>query len=149
MVQVINGSAEINIKTINTKGVASNNKEENVLKKIIKEERRKPTDLKKDLLIRAISVNAGKSKKYLILILHHVIFDFESHKIIVNELNKLYNYYFQKKNNTEINYPLPTLPIKYTDYLLQEEKMDKTKAVKYWRDKFKGNYPEIISKNTN
>ncbi|QLE41852.1 amino acid adenylation domain-containing protein [Nostoc sp. C052] len=72
-----------------------------------------PFDLAHDPLIRAILIVLSETEQWLLVCMHHVVFDGWSIGLFVQELQALYNAYSQGQPS-----PLLPLPIQYADYAI-------------------------------
>lgn len=111
-------------------------------KELIEKEIFIPFDLLNDSMIRARLLRLTENKFVLIYVLHHIVSDGWSMKVLINELLSLYISYTQQKPST-----LPPLRIQYKDYAMwQQEQIsnqtfDDHKA--YWLNQFSGVLPVL------
>lgn len=100
-------------------------------------EARRPFDLAKDQLIRALLVRLADDEHVLLLSMHHIVSDGWTLGLLFRELATLYQAIANRMEP-----PLPTLPIRFADYALWEretfqgETLDK--ALAYWRRQLNG-----------
>ncbi|WP_407882798.1 condensation domain-containing protein, partial [Scytonema sp. NUACC26] len=96
-----------------------------------------PFDLVTDPLVRAILFQLQPTEHILLLVMHHMVSDWWSMGVLVNELAAVYQ---AKYNNLPI--ALPELPIQYADFAhwqqqwLQQEVL--TKQLVYWKEQLAG-----------
>jgi amino acid adenylation domain-containing protein len=108
----------------------------------LKEESRRPFDLSRDLLVRALLVRTSAVEQTLMVTLHHIISDGWSVGIMFRELASLYAVFCADERS-----PLPEVPIQYADYVLWEREMMQGAALErllaYWRKQLKGPLPVL------
>ncbi|MDF5730971.1 MAG: condensation domain-containing protein, partial [Rhizonema sp. PD38] len=101
------------------------------------EEVAQPFDLETDPLVRAILFQLEPTEHILLLVMHHMVSDWWSMGVLVNELAAVYQ---AKCNNQPI--ALPELPVQYADFAhwqqqwLQQEVL--TKQLTYWKEQLAG-----------
>ncbi len=83
----------------------------------IRDEVRRPFDLRSDLKLRARLLRSSEKEHVLVLTVHHVASDGTSLGILVHELATLYEAFSAGEPS-----PLPPLPIQYADYALWQRK---------------------------
>ena len=109
---------------------------------LAKEEISYPFDLSKAPLIRGKLLQIEKDEYILILAAHHIVFDGWSFKILLKELEILYNSYLQNEN-----YVLPELKISYSDYACWQIDRYKENSIQkqlvYWKEKLGGKLPVL------
>ncbi len=109
---------------------------------LAKEEISYPFDLSKAPLIRGKLFQIEKDEYVLILAAHHIVFDGWSFKVLLKELEILYNSYLQNEN-----YVLPELKISYSDYACWQIDRYKEntiqKQIVYWKEKLSGKLPVL------
>ncbi|HWH70673.1 MAG TPA: condensation domain-containing protein, partial [Candidatus Sulfotelmatobacter sp.] len=110
------------------------------LKQRIREEVNRPFNLGQDQLVRATLLQLKPAEHILVLIIHHIVADEWSLKILFHELAACYEEYRQGTPVT-----LPELPIQYADYAvwqrdwLQGPVLEQHLA--FWRAQLGGNPP--------
>ncbi|HEY0455146.1 MAG TPA: condensation domain-containing protein, partial [Verrucomicrobiae bacterium] len=108
--------------------------------RIVREEARRPFDLRQAPLLRAKLLTLGTSEHLLVLNMHHIISDGWSLGIFYRELTHLYEAFLAAQTP-----PLPSLPIQYSDYAVWQHQcmsgahLEQHK--KYWQNKLKGPLP--------
>jgi len=99
-------------------------------------------DLSQCPLFRITLLQAGDDDYYLLLTLHHIIFDGWSIDIFRHELMTLYNAFYQGKPS-----PLPELTFQYADYTIWQRQMTRRdnleKEMNYWRGKLAAPLPTL------
>jgi hypothetical protein len=104
---------------------------------------RQTFDLSAGPLIRATLVGVGADQHLLVLVMHHVISDGVSMKILTKELSAAY-----RAETTGVPASLPALSMEYGDYavwqrdLLRGEELDRQLA--YWREQLRG-APKVLT----
>lgn len=107
----------------------------------VRAELNRPFDLSSDHPLRATLLELGPQEYRLVLILHHIIADEWSLKVLFNELVQLYSGLLQGQKPN-----LPELAIQYSDYgrwqrqWLQGEPLQQ--QLRYWTDQLTGFPPE-------
>lgn len=101
-----------------------------------------PFDLSKAPLIRGKLFELEKDQYILVLVAHHMVFDGWSFKVLLKELETLYNSYFKNEK-----YVLPELIITYSDYACwQIDRYSEStiqKQLAYWKEKLSGKLPVL------
>ncbi len=98
---------------------------------------RKPFDLATGPLIRAALIRAGAQTHLFFLLIHHIISDGESMKILIDDLSALY-----RAEVTGEPASLPTIWMGYGDYsvwqhdIMRGEELERLMA--YWREQLRG-----------
>ncbi len=109
---------------------------------LAKEEISCPFNLKKAPLIRGKLFQLDTDEYILILVAHHIVFDGWSFKVLLKELEILYNSYLQNEQ-----YVLPELKITYTDYAYWQIDRYKESTIQkqldYWKEKLCGKLPVL------
>lgn len=106
----------------------------------LKTEARRPFDLAKDQLIRALLVRLSSTEHILLLSMHHIVSDGWTLGLLFRELALLHT---AIANGTTP--ALPSLPIRFADYALWERETFQgealEKALAYWRRQLDGAAP--------
>lgn len=130
VVQKINDGFEIKINSSvsleNYDGLAFQKK----ISKIFKNERKKSFNLEKNFLVRAKLIKLRGGKYILIIVVHHLVFDFKSKYILSKDLELIYDYYVGKIKKHP--FPKDKNILKYHDYLDWENKNKFKKQEDYW-----------------
>jgi len=107
------------------------------LRLILEEEVRRPFDLSRDLMLRGVVVRLGAAEHVLQLVIHHIVADGWSIRILVRELGELYR--------TGALYEAPSLaplPIQFADFALWQRQQLQGEAhetqVAFWRRYLEG-----------
>ncbi|API91260.1 MULTISPECIES: non-ribosomal peptide synthetase [unclassified Virgibacillus] len=95
-------------------------------------------DLSNGPLYKIEILKLNDAYHYLILSVHHIIFDGMSATIFFNELNSLYLKFLEGRNHN-----LATVDFQYSDYCLWEQKQKITDKLDYWSKKLSGVDPMI------
>jgi amino acid adenylation domain-containing protein len=94
-------------------------------------------DLSTDLMLRATLFRLGTQEHSLLIVVHHIAFDYWSVEIFFHELSALYEEFHSGKADS-----LPELPVQYTDFAeWQRETVEGPaleKELSYWRRKLAG-----------
>jgi len=112
------------------------------LQRLMKEEVRKPFDLRESPLLRARLLRLAADEHLLLLTMHHIISDGWSIGIITRELTSLYDAYRKGEES-----PLDELATQYADYALwQREHLTGDlleQQLSYWKKQLGGNPPVL------
>ena len=131
-VQLVNPTASLNWTMLNVGNLPEAKKEIETRRLAILEARR-PFDLARGPLIRAILVRLNDEEHALLLTMHHIIADGWSTGVLVRELTALYGAFASGKPS-----PLAELPIQYPDFAdwqrqwLQGDVLEK--QLSYWKE---------------
>ncbi|MCP5097302.1 MAG: amino acid adenylation domain-containing protein [Chloroflexi bacterium] len=102
----------------------------------------RPFDLKTGPLMRVRIYERGDETAVLLLVLHHIITDFWSLVILVNELSQLY---MAERDQKPIQ--LPELPVQYPDFVQWQQQMLQTPVARqnrsYWQQQLAGMLPTL------
>ncbi|HEY0606234.1 MAG TPA: amino acid adenylation domain-containing protein, partial [Herpetosiphonaceae bacterium] len=130
-VQVIAPAAPVEIALIDLHGLAETERDAAVLEFATAEARR-PFDLQRGPLLRAILLTLASDEHVLLLTLHHIVADGWSWGVLFRELSALY-----AAHTTGATAALPELPIQYADYAVWQRDWlqgDVLEAqLNYWR----------------
>jgi hypothetical protein len=107
------------------------------LKETIQKMAGTPFDLGSDLMMNAAIVRLGDQEHALILVVHHLVFDYGSLEVLWSELSALYE--AAKDDVPEESAVFPDeLPIQYADYAAWEKNQHESGAfddqLEYWND---------------
>ncbi len=109
----------------------------------VKQEIAQPFDLSRPPLFRILLYKLEDQVHYLVLVLHHIIFDGWSIPILIGELS---NFYLIKKK--QIQTPIPELQIQYFDYAYYRTKnLDSplyAQQLNFWKSYLEG-MPSILN----
>ncbi|HWA25814.1 MAG TPA: amino acid adenylation domain-containing protein [Lacunisphaera sp.] len=110
------------------------------LQRLLTTEARRPFDLARDQLIRALLVRLGPEEHILLLSMHHIVSDGWTLGLLFRELGVLLGAYAAGKDS-----PLPALPIRFADYAVWERETFQgdflEKTLGYWRRQLAGAAP--------
>ncbi len=102
------------------------------LDRLTRELIRRPFDLVEGPLFRAHLISVSKDEHTLLLVIHHLVFDGWSMKVLCRELTELYDAFAASRPAR-----LPSLPIQYGDFaVLQRERLEGPaldELLGYWR----------------
>jgi hypothetical protein len=105
---------------------------ESRLETLLREESRRPFDLRSDVMLRPTLITLGADEHVLLLVLHHIASDAASDRVLNRELAELYGAFVDGREPE-----LPELPIQYADYAVwQRERLQGGRLdelVAYWR----------------
>jgi amino acid adenylation domain-containing protein len=102
-----------------------------------------PFDLATGPLIRTALIAAGPGRHLFVLVIHHIISDGESMKILIGELSAIY-----RAETTGVPAALPPLWLDYGDYAVWQqdrirgEELDR--QLSYWREQLRG-APQLLT----
>ena len=106
-------------------------------KRIALEETRSTMDLEKGPLMRAKLVRIGPEDHVLLILIHHILFDGWSRRILSGEMAELYDA-FATGNAS----PLPDLPLQYGDFAVWQRKFltssQTGKQLNFWKRRLEG-----------
>ncbi|MEM8534763.1 MAG: amino acid adenylation domain-containing protein [Chloroflexota bacterium] len=138
-VQIIHPHQHIPIPIIDLTNVAQTSQEA-LVQRIANEESRRPCDLRTGPTVRAHLLRIGDQEHVLILMLHHIVYDLWSGRVLMWELEKLYTTYQEAKAQSlspDTYLSLTELPIQYADFaywqrtVFQNTKLEQ--QLIYWR----------------
>ncbi|HEY7637471.1 MAG TPA: condensation domain-containing protein, partial [Gemmatimonadales bacterium] len=109
-VQVVAQPSSIPMQRIDLSGFAGAEREA-ATRRLVSEECRRPFDLTRGPLFRAMLLRLGPQEHFLLLTMHHIISDAWSRGILSRELTAFYEAF---SRGTPV--PLAELPIQYADY---------------------------------
>ena len=106
-------------------------------KRVALEETRRLMDLEKGPLMRAELLRIGPEDHVLLIMIHHIIFDGWSRRVLSGEMADLYEAFSSGKPS-----PLPDLALQYGDYAVWQQKLlsgsQTTKQLDYWKRQLEG-----------
>jgi amino acid adenylation domain-containing protein len=104
---------------------------------ITAQEVRRPFDLARGPLVRAVLLELARDEHALIVTMHHIISDGWSMGVLVGEFKALYKAYSAGEPS-----PLEELPVQYVDYVRWKLEQERTKAfgkqLSYWKKQLAG-----------
>ncbi|NMF64891.1 non-ribosomal peptide synthetase [Brasilonema octagenarum] len=102
----------------------------------------RPFNLEQSPLMRVSLFTRSPQEHILLLVVHHIVADFWSLTVLVDELGTLYQ---AQKNNTPVT--LPPLLWQYTDYVREQAKMlaspEGERLWRYWQKQLAGELPVL------
>jgi len=131
--QVISEARPVALPVVDISGMTNAERSREV-KRLSKEELRRPFDLSKGPLMRLVLVRLSDDEHVALVTLHHIIADGWSIGVLIREVAALYSAYLSRKPS-----PLPELGVQYADYAvwqrdwLQGEVLQR--QVQYWKQK--------------
>ena len=134
--QIVLPDIDVAVPIVTVNGLSENDREKQALH-IASEEGKKPFDLTRGPLLRALLVQMSPQKNLLVLAMHHIITDGWSISILFRELARSYEAFV---NGSDAQ--LPEVPLQYVEYAqwqrkyLTGEVLDK--QVAYWENKLSG-----------
>ena len=112
------------------------------LKTRLLEEAYRPFDLERGPLLRVTLFTRSAREHILLLVVHHIVIDFWSLAILLDELGVLY-----LAEKTGAQAILPALKLRYTDYVRWQAEMlaspEGERLWAYWRDQLAGQLPVL------
>jgi amino acid adenylation domain-containing protein len=116
--------------------------EENRLTEVVHTESQKPFDLEKGPLFKVFIYSVSDNKHLMLISLHHIITDFWSLSIIMNEISLLYS---EEKNG--IKAELKPIKSDYNEYIARQEKIlegpEGKKLWEYWSKQLASDLPVL------
>ncbi|MFY7802846.1 MAG: non-ribosomal peptide synthetase, partial [Limnoraphis robusta] len=110
------------------------------VKNQIKQEASKPFELTQIPLLRAKLLKLSTDEYVLLFTLHHIIYDYWSMRVLIQELAAIYQAFYLGKNSS-----LAELNIQYVDYAVWQQKWLQSEArsaqLSYWKQQLKNNPP--------
>ena len=107
---------------------------------LIREAAHQPFDLSADLLLRASLIRLSSEEHLLVLVLHHIVADEWSLKILFHELGECYRSHVERRPLS-----LPPLAIQYSDFTVWQRNWLKGevlgKQLEFWQRHLKGEPP--------
>jgi len=106
------------------------------------EEAYRPFDLERGPLLRVSLIMRSAREHILLLVVHHIVIDFWSLAILLDELGVLY-----PAEGADVKVHLPSIDLKYTDYVRWQADMlagpDGERLWAYWREQLAGRLPVL------
>jgi amino acid adenylation domain-containing protein len=128
---------EFELKETDLQSGLNSQKAEELLRKKLEEEAKRPFDLGRAGLIRARLMQTGERDYTLIVVLHHIVADGWSIGVLLKELEELYRAYCNGKPSA-----LPALNSQFTDYAIWERRLHQTgnmnEGLAYWKGQLSG-----------
>jgi amino acid adenylation domain-containing protein len=140
-VQVISESAEYELSTIDLRHLPEDERMKEV-QRMITSDCQRPFDLTRCPLMRSTLLLLGERDQVMVLMMHHIIGDVWSIRVIMRELAALYEAYSKGRSS-----PLSELPIQYADYSIwQQDSLQGAflqSQLAYWKQKLAGMPEEL------
>ena len=102
--------------------------QESKLRDLLADEARKPFDLGRSPLLRVLCVQLSQTKHVILLVLHHMVGDAWSLRILLRELFALL-----KQRAISDRFPFDNLTLQYSDYAEAELHRENQLSREYWR----------------
>jgi amino acid adenylation domain-containing protein len=135
-VQIVSAPSAVSLGTTDLEGLAEPEREAEA-RRLVSEEARRPFDLTRGPLFRAMLLRLGAEEHLLLLSMHHIISDGWSRGVLSRELTAFYEAFTNGGPAA-----LPALPIQFADYAvwqrerLQGERLER--ELGYWRKQLRG-----------
>ena len=130
-VQVIAPALTLTLDLTDVSGPSESDREAE-LQRLVDREARRPFDLAAGPLIRVTLLRLVAHEHVLLIVLHHIIADGWSVRVLIREMLELYDAYSDARTLT-----LPELTIQYADYAVWEQKRlrsaETDKHLSYWK----------------
>ncbi len=140
-VQTIVAVEPFKLGLVDLQGVAEEKREAHA-RQWMERETRRPFDLSRPPLLRAVLLRVTPESHFLLLVVHHISFDGFSIGILSRELESLYVAFVQGQAPS-----LPELPIRYADYALWEREYQRSERyqaqLEYWKKHLGGKLPVL------
>jgi len=142
LVQIIHAHPNFALPELDLRSLPEQEREKEALR-IVTEEARRPFDLRRGPLLRAVLLRTSETAYRLSLTAHLSIVDGVSvYQVLPSELSALYTAFSAGKPS-----PLPELAIQYSDYAYWQRDWVKrdawSKQLEYWREQFRGGVPAL------
>ncbi len=140
--QVIADSPDVPLPLVDLAGDATPEEIEGSARGFLGEEAARPFDLDTGPLLRAGLLRLGPDDHVLWLVVHHIVFDAWSVKVLFAELSALYH-----THRVNLPSPLEPLPLQYADFAIwQQEWLSEERLgpqLVYWRGQLRGAPPTL------
>ncbi|MBN8472056.1 amino acid adenylation domain-containing protein [Corallococcus exiguus] len=140
-VQVIHPPAPFHLPWVDLSALPEDTREAEA-RRLAHEEARRPFDLERGPLLRALLPRVSESRHLLLLNLHHIASDGWSMGVLVRELAALYAAFQQGTPS-----PLPEMPVQYADYAVWQRGWLRDEALEaqlsWWREHLTGAAPML------
>jgi len=134
--QIVSAPSSVSLETGDLRELAEPEREAEA-RRLVSEEARRPFDLTRGPLFRAVLLRLRAEEHLLMLTMHHIISDGWSRGVLSRELTAFYDAF-----STGVPVALPELPIQYADYAvwqrewLQGDRLER--ELGYWREQLRG-----------
>ena len=140
--QVIAPELAVSIRRIDLRFLPESQRQPEMLRKAI-EEARKPFDLAHGPLLRVTLIQVEEEKFFLVLCLHHLVFDEWSQEVLFREWSQFHQAYL-----TGMPASLPDMPIQYADYVVWQRGRLQHEVhqaqLSYWKEKL-ASAPKVLT----
>ena len=131
-VQIVGPPRPVSLTRVDLRELPRETREAEASRLLVREARR-PFDLPRDLMLRATLVRLDDEEHVLQLVMHHIVSDGWSVRVLFGELSALYNASRSGKRAS-----LPELPVQYVDYIVwQWQRLrdgELQRLMDYWKD---------------
>ncbi|MCP4656533.1 MAG: AMP-binding protein, partial [bacterium] len=107
------------------------------VRRLVSTQARRPFDLARGPLLRAVLLRRGREQHTLFLSVHHIAFDGWSAGVFLDELSVLYRAFSAAQGS-----PLPELPVQYADFAVWQRQWLRGEVLErqlgYWRTQLAG-----------
>jgi amino acid adenylation domain-containing protein len=139
-VQVIHAAGDASLPVEDLTSLSGDERQARVERRV-SEEARRPFDLSRGPLLRALLLRLGESEHVAVVTMHHIVSDGWSVGVLLRELLTLY-----PAMQRGLPSPLPALPVQYADYALWQRSYLQgellQRQVGYWKQKL-SNVPDL------
>jgi amino acid adenylation domain-containing protein len=139
--QVVHPAGAARLELTDLSGLAPAEREADA-RRLVREEARRPFDLRAGPLLRARLLRLGEDDHVLLLTMHHVVSDGWSMGVLHREMGALYAAFARGEPD-----PLPPLPVQYADYAAWQRRWVEGEILRrqaeYWRETLSG-APELL-----
>ncbi|HEX8559852.1 MAG TPA: amino acid adenylation domain-containing protein [Pyrinomonadaceae bacterium] len=115
---------------------------ESRMRRLAAEEARRPFDLARGPLLRALLLRLGAEEHVLLLTVHHIVSDGWSQGVLVREVGALYGAFSEGRES-----PLAELPVQYADFAQWQRRWLAGEVLEnhlaYWRRRLGGPLPSL------
>jgi len=140
-IQVIHPELTLTLPIIELQDISPDQQQTKAMQ-LIREEVQRPFDLSQLPLLRATLLRLGKDEYLLLLTVHHIVVDFWSKGILLQELSAFYEAFSTGKPS-----PLPELPIQYADFAVWQRQWLQGEFLEvqlnYWKQQLDSNLCEL------
>jgi amino acid adenylation domain-containing protein len=140
-VQTIAPASNLELPLLDYRNLAKEIKDTRV-QEILRNVKKQPFDLSRPPLYRHIILRAAEEEYIYFAVIHHLVFDGLSIRIILKEIKEAYDNF-----SRGISCQLPDLPLHYIDYVAwQKKRFDNRflgKLLSYWKERLKGPLPHL------
>jgi amino acid adenylation domain-containing protein len=110
------------------------------MQRLLREEAQRPCDLARGPLFRVSVLQLADDEHVLILMIHHIISDAWSIRVLMREVAAIYASFRQRRPS-----PLPELSLQYADYAIRQRELlegdELERLLTFWRGQLAGSVP--------